>query len=59
MSAQIQIVLPGLFDLPLGELEPDLMFLAIGLPGLTGIAVLKSIQPEILPMVILPMTSQP
>lgn len=34
------------------ELEPDLMFLDISMPGLSGFGVIKKIQPELLPMVI-------
>ena len=34
------------------ELEPDLMFLDIRMPGFNGFEVIKKIQPEILPMVI-------
>ena len=34
------------------ELEPDLMFLDIGMPGLNGFEVINKIQPELLPMVI-------
>jgi two-component system LytT family response regulator len=34
------------------ELEPDLLFLDINMPGLNGFGVIKKIQPEILPMVI-------
>ena len=44
MSAQIQIVLPGLFDLPLGELEPDLI--DNGLPGLNRILRLATALPN-------------
>jgi hypothetical protein len=44
MSAQIQIVLPGLFDLPLGELEPD--FIVNGLPGLNRILRLATALPN-------------
>ena len=34
------------------ELEPDLMFLDISMPGFNGFEVIKKIQPELLPMVI-------
>ena len=34
------------------ELEPDLMFLDIRMPGLDGFDVIQRIQPELLPMVI-------
>ena len=34
------------------ELEPDLMFLDISMPGLNGFEVINKIQPELLPMVI-------
>lgn len=34
------------------ELEPDLMFLDISMPGLNGFGVIKKLQPELLPMVI-------
>ena len=34
------------------ELEPDLMFLDVRMPGLHGFEVIKKIQPEVLPMVI-------
>jgi two-component system LytT family response regulator len=34
------------------ELEPDLMFLDVMMPGLNGFEVIKKIQPELLPMVI-------
>lgn len=34
------------------ELEPDLMFLDIRMPGLNGFDVIQRIQPELLPMVI-------
>jgi len=34
------------------ELEPDLMFLDIMMPGLNGFEVIKKLQPELLPMVI-------
>jgi hypothetical protein len=44
MSVQIQIVLPGLFDLPLGELDPDLI--DNGLPGLNRILRLATALPN-------------
>ena len=44
MSAQIQIVLPGLFDLPLEELDPDLI--DNGLPGLNRILRLATALPN-------------
>lgn len=44
MSAQIQIVLPGLFDLPLQELEADLA--EDGLPGLNRILRLATALPN-------------
>lgn len=34
------------------EMEPDLMFLDISMPGQNGFEVIKKIQPELLPMVI-------
>jgi hypothetical protein len=44
MSGKLQLVLPGLFDLPLSELAPDL--LADKLPGLNRILRLANTQPN-------------
>ena len=43
MSGKLHLVLPGLFDLPLSELAPDLV--ADKLPGLNRILRLANTQP--------------